>query len=312
MLDEIEQRAIDAAVVAHCEWLEPQGVVFQTKPQDLETGEVVLTMQLNKAYSFPRGGFYRLQLARSRKGGFARDSGAWLKSRRLYLRGRKAATYVAPRMVIDIVIESLRRLCALRTRARLSEIRRHRLQEAEACLTSASEDEQRRARLLRVTYDDRHIQRVEGPLDQLQQRLGTAGKKLSEFTGSLASNHATFIAEGLEGLSAAPMQMAMARHLIALAEHLDHEIDFFRRTIQGAAAEPLSGHVGPADSKAWHRLRGEVLLWLKQARAHYSLSERLFPDPVPARRADVEARKRAAKARGKALKRAKKRASLGT
>jgi hypothetical protein len=259
MLDEIEQRAIDAAIVGHCEWLEPQGVVFQTKPQELETGEVVLAMQLNKAYSFPRGGFYRLQLARSRMGGVARDPGAWLKSRRVRLKGHKAATYVAPRMVLDIVSESLRRLCALRTRSRLSEIRLRRLQEAEARLTSASEDEQRRARLLRVTYDDQHIQRVDGPLEQMQMRLGTASKKLSELAGSLASNHATFIAEGLEGLSGAPMQMAMARHLVALAEHLDHEIDFFRRTIQGAAAEPLSGHVGPANSKAWHRLRGEVL-----------------------------------------------------
>lgn len=305
MLDEIEQKAIDAAVVAHCEWLEPQGVVFQTKPQDLEAVEVISVMQLNKAYSFPRGGFYRLQLARSRAGGIGRNPGAWLKSRRVRLKRREAATYVAPRMVLDIVIESLRRLCALRTRSRLSEIRLRRLKEAEARLRSASEAEQRQARLLRVTYDDQHIQRVEAPLNQLQERLGTASKKLSEFTASLASNHATFVAEGIEGLSGAPMQMAMARHLVALAEHLDHEIDFFRRTIQGAAAEPLSGHVGPADSKAWHRLRREVLLWLKQARAHYTVPEKLFPDPLPARRANVDARKRAAKARSEAIRRAK-------
>lgn len=305
MLDEIEQRAIDAAVVAHCEWLEPQGVTFQTKPQDLETGEIILAMQLNRAYSFPRGGFYRLQLAWSLKRGANRDPGAWLRSRRVRLKARKAATYVAPRMVLDIIVESLRRLCALRTRSRLSEIRLRRLQEAEARLSSASEDDQRRARLLRITYDDQHIQRVEDPLDQLQQRLGTASKRLSEFTGSLASNHAIFIAEGLDGLSGAPMQMAMARHLVALAEHLDHEIDFFRRTIQGAAAEPLSGHVGPPDSKAWHRLRRDVLLWLKQARAHYTLPEKLFPDPVPARRANVDARKRAAKARNESMRRGK-------
>jgi hypothetical protein len=305
MLDEVELRAIDAAVVGHCEWLEAQGVVFQTQPQALEAIEVVSVMQLNKSYSFPRGGFYRLQLARTRLGGVTRDPGAWLKSRRVRLKRREAATYLAPRMVLDIVIEGLRRLCALRTRSRLSEIRLRRLQEAEARLTSASEAEQRQARLLRVTYDDQHIQRVEVPLNQLQERLGTASKRLSEFTGSLASNHATFVAEGLERLSGAPMQMAMARRLVALAEHLDHEIEFFRRTIQGAAAAPLSGHVGPADSKAWHRLRREVLLWLKQARAHYRLPEKLFPDPLPARRANVDARKRAARARNEAIRRAK-------
>lgn len=305
MLDEVELSAIDAAVVGHCEWLEAQGVIFQTNPRALEAIEVVSVMQLNKAYSFPRGGFYRLQLARTRLGGVARDPGAWLKSRRVRLKRREAATYLAPRMVLDVVIESLRRLCALRTRSRLSEIRLRRLKEVEARLTSASEAEQRQARLLRVTYDDQHIQRVEAPLNQLQERLGTASKRLSEFTGSLASNHATFVAEGLERLSGAPMQMAMARRLVALAEQLDHEIDFFRRTIQGAAAEPLSGHVGPADSKAWHRLRREVLLWLRQARAHFTLPEKLFPDPLAARRASVDARKRALRAKNESIRRAK-------
>jgi hypothetical protein len=309
-MDEFERTALNAAVAAHCEWLESQGVIFPTKPNELETSTVLSAMPEAQVPSFPTGGYYRLQLARCRLRHKQRKARPWTKSRRLSLRDRKPRQPKARRVLVDIVLRSLNRLCALRTLDRLGDIRQRKRDEAMARVAAATEGE-RQASLAHVesVHDDEHLEHVEAPLEQLQQRLRTACKRLSEFLEVQASRHATFVARGLERFSAAPKEIAMAQWLVVRAERLDQNVGAFRQYIQGPAAEPLSGHVGAADGKAWHRLQGDVKLWFKHAGAPSSLGRTLFPDPVHTRAVNMDAKRRAQKRDVKAVNRAKRRAS---
>jgi hypothetical protein len=303
-MDEFERKALNAAVSAHCEWLDNRGVILPGKPDELETSNVLSAMPQAQVPSFPAGGHYRLQRRKPRP---------WTESRRLTLRDRKLRQPKAPKVLVDVVLRSLNRLCALRTLDRLGDIRQRKRDEAMARVADATEDE-RRASLafVELVHNDEHLDKVEAPLEQLQQRLRTACKRLSEFVEVQAGRHATFVARGLGRLSAAPKEIAMAQWLVVRAERLDQNVGAFRQYIQGPAAEPLSGHVGVADGKAWHRLQGDVKLWLRHAGAPSSLGRALFPDPVRSRGVGIDSKRRAQKRDVKAVDRAKNRAGSKT
>ena len=116
---EFERRSLDAAIVAHCKWLEAQGVELRGKPEEIEALTVLSVISQNRLFSFPRGGYHRLQRARSLRQRSERNVGPWTRSLRFRQRDRERRARRPPSQQVDVVLNSLRRLCAWRTRDRL-------------------------------------------------------------------------------------------------------------------------------------------------------------------------------------------------
>ena len=87
---------------------------------------------------------------------------------------------------------------------------------------------------------------------------------------------------------------------------LEQEIEFFVAEIQGPIAMEPTGHRGAADNKAWHRIRGEAQLALKEAGVNAADRRALFPVSHPDKD-DFDAKQRRREREYKARKRAKKR-----
>ena len=132
-MDDFERRELNAAIVAHCEWLEDRGILFFVKPDELETPHIVSTSE-RRVYSFPKGGFYRLVLAETRMQRRHRRRRPWKTSTQLRLGELKRRSKEVPRDLTRVVLDSLRRLCALRTRDRLGDLRELRRKNLEARL----------------------------------------------------------------------------------------------------------------------------------------------------------------------------------
>jgi hypothetical protein len=88
---------------------------------------------------------------------------------------------------------------------------------------------------------------------------------------------------------------------------LERDLEFFRGEVLG---QEIEAYTGPTNGKGWHRLRGECLLRLKEAKVDRMVRRELLP-PVrpwsddPDRRKEEEERREDGD--DKAIKRAKKR-----
>jgi hypothetical protein len=306
-MDASDRAKLGAAIGAHCKWLEEQGVALPADATQLETVHVLGLMPQHQVPSFPPGGARRLFLAcyRLRRRRERRRVVPWTRLRMARARRKRRAVSGA---LVDVVIASLHRLCALRTRDLARTTRQQRLRAANELAANAQDEQERlRAKLVEAAHDDSHLEAVDPCLEQLQQRLRTACRQLSAFMEKLDERHEVFTQAGLARMSAAPVEIGGARAIVLRCEILDGNLTAFRRYIQGPSAEPLSGHVGPADGKAWHRVRSDSKLWLKNAGAKSSLAVRLFPSG--ARVVGLDEKKRQHDRERKEVNRAKKRAT---
>jgi len=226
-----ERDEIEAAIVAHHQWLNEARVVLPTSPDKLAAWQVFAV--------------------------------AWEG------RGEAQGT-------LGAVLANLHALCGLRTREALARTRQERIDEAATSLESAKPEEQALARyhleLAEFGFDDSHIVAAEGPLAELGRRSGTARRGLEDYTVSLKKRHKVFARRF--GARLAVVDIALARWLAARCVGLERDITFFLTQAHG---QHLSGHTGPADGKAWHRVRGESLLRLQEAGVGRSARAELFP-----------------------------------
>lgn len=302
---------LNAAIVAHCEWLETNGVRLPTSAERLGTVELLPLLPVPRAWSFPRGGYARLlkaRLGRSRK---IVKKCRWNASLRLR---RPVVEWKPPRTLVDTVVTSLHALCALRTRERLGEVRRAARERAAASLQAAPPEERaevrRQAKLIDLAHDDTHIARVEPSLDQLQQRLRTASRALTTYIEGSRMRQRAFTAAGAGGIAGRDSDRTLARWIMVRCEVLEADVALFRTEMQGNAAAALTGHAGTADSKAWHRQRAKTKLWLKDVGAPTSLGPTLFPDGF-GRAEDPDSNRQQKDRERKEVKRARRRRDAG-
>ena len=166
------------------------------------------------------------------------------------------------------------------------------------------------AKQVALINDDSHLEQLKPSIKELALRLRTAGRKLEDFKRALRKRHSAFVKVGLEGVSGASGDIALARWVMQRCEALEADLEFFVTEIEGPVAAASIGHAGSPDSKAWFRVQSAAKLLLKEAGARSGLLIQLFPSPRR-RGTDPEALGRRKDADRKAVKRAKKRMSSG-
>jgi len=303
---------LNAAIVAHCEWLASNGVNLSTSPERLGTVDLLQLLPGRRAWCFPRGGYVRLLHAKYRLNRKRRKKSPWKSS--LRLRRPIPEPPKPPRTVVDTVVTSLHALCALRTRDRLREVRREAREQAAERVKAAAPDHRaqarRSAKLIDLTHDDAHLASLDPQLLRLQQRLQTAAKGLAEYIQEQRERQRAFVAAGSGGISGAVDELVLARWVMIRCEVLRADVGFFRDEMQGNAAAELTGHAGAADGKAWFRQRSKTKLWLKDVGAPSSLGLALFPDSF-GQPDEPDAKRQQNDRERQEVKRAKKRSDSG-
>lgn len=271
---------LNAAIVAHCEWLESKGVTLGALPDVLTTVHL-LSLMPGRVHTFPPGGYLRLQRAKHALRGLTRKRHGLGMAKRLHQK-KPAATHP---MLIDAVTISLHALCAFRTRAGLAEIRARVRARADRARLEALRVQDGRAALnaavVKASHTDAHVSRVGKPLRELQKRLRVTMNSLERLRGDLAELQKPFVAAGLGFVSPLPRQAICARDLVSRCEMLHHHIDTFSAALIGPAAERPTGHLGKPDARAWHRVRCDLKLALEESGASADLRTALFPDLSP-------------------------------
>lgn len=260
-MDDRELRELTAAVVAHREWLTDAGVQLPAAAAELSA----------------------LQLVRLMPGHSAADAS-------------EPEPWKAPRAIVEAVVTSLHSLCALRTRERVREIRTKKAEQAVQRAKDAEPEDRAQAKRalkpLQLTQDNSHVVALTPSLTQLRERLHTACRKLEKFKGDLRTRHKAFVYAGLVNFSSATRDFVLARWVSQRCEALDDDLEFLLAEVEGPVALGLTGHEGPADSKAWFRLRSQAKLSFKEAGAPASLRAQLFPEgPRPATAVDAKRRR---------------------
>ena len=296
---------LNAAIVAHCEWLESKGVKLGALPDVLTTVHL-LSLMPGRAHTFPRGGHLRLLRARQARRRRPRRRHVWRRSLRL----RQEAPEPTHPVLIDAVVITLHALCAFRTRFSLADIRAKVRARAERVRREAerARDEHaiRHAAVLKASHADEHVNRLGKPMRELQKRLRVAMNSLERLQDDLAALQKPFVAAGLGFVSPLPRQAMLARGLAARCEFLHHRIDFFSAALIGPAAERPTGHLGKPDARAWHRVCCDLKAALADSGGAADLLMVLFPDPSPDA-ADRDARRMKKDRDRKEIGRAKKR-----
>jgi len=248
---------------------------------------------------------------------------AWLKAEKVHLRVPAPELLaadllhlspMAPRNpVIEAVVTSLHALCALRTRANVRELRakarKHAVRVGKLSTPKERAEARRIAKQVEIVNEDSHFEPLKPSITELAVRLRTAVRKLADFQAALRKRHAKFIKAGLEGVSGAPRDIALARWVMLRCDALEADLEFFSTEIEGPVATASIGRPGPPNSKAWFRVQSAAKLGLKEAGAGSALLLQLFPSPGT-KGTDPEASRRKIDANRKAVKRAKKRVSL--
>jgi hypothetical protein len=279
----VQKRHLDqlnAAIVAHCEWLESKGVTLGALPDVLTTVHL-LSLMPGRVHTFRPGGYLRLLRAKHALRGRTRKRHALGMAKRSRQK-KPASTHP---MLIDAVTISLHALCAFRMRAGLAETRARvraradrerfealRVQNAHAALNAA---------VVKASHTDDHVSRVGKPLRELQKRLRVTMNSLERLRGDLAELQKPFVAAGLGFASPLPRQAMLARGLASHCEMLLQRIDILSAALIGPSAERPTGHLGKADARALHRLRCDLKLALAQSGAAADLRTALFPDRSP-------------------------------
>ncbi len=215
-----------------------------------------------------------------------------------------------PEIARALVI-NLRTFAALRD---LAKIQQHRVEAREAAQRAVRNaapenraDAERRAKQVELLMDGSSFEQVAPSLTELDSRQRTLGRKLDEFHGHLDHRRRRAGELELPGLAAgATLDMALTRWMFMRCVSLEADIEFFRSEIQGPVAIPPAGHAGPADNKAWHRVKGAAVLALKEAGVTASERRALFPgthlEPL-----DAVSKRRKKESQRQAAKRAKSR-----
>jgi hypothetical protein len=301
------RRELDAAIVAHCKYLEARGIALPESPEVLAACDALQIMPALQAWSFPPGGY--AALLRDRRSlanaGTPRQAKVWRRS--ALLKPRHSERPNTPAGVPDIVIGSLHALCALRTRVRLSEMRKD-LRVRAVRRASVDPSLRNAAELVALVHDDAHVRAIEPALNLLGPRLRTAVRKLQALREDLRERHEKLVAAGLGAQSSAPQDQSLARLVEARCETLIGTVNLLLTQLHGAAvADELLGHAGPADGKAWHRLRAETKSWLEAAGVPARDRAALFPDRFGAAD-DPDAKRTQSDRERKEVRRARKRA----
>jgi hypothetical protein len=247
-MDQADLGELDAAIKAHCDFLEAAGVQLAMHPGDVLASHL-LTVVLD------RGG------------------------------------------IVGAVVTSLISLCALRTRATA---RAARMKEAARATTSGAK---RRAAAI---TDDRHLERLRPSLKQLGERLRTAVRSLARFEGELRARHQRLAKLRVGQGSGASVDAALTRWVMARCQVLAKDLEFFAVEMEGPIAMPPIGYAGPAEGKAWHRVRADSLLILEGAGMTGRERRSLFPVSFQ-RKGDAADERRAVDRERKARKQAKMR-----
>jgi hypothetical protein len=302
------RRELNAAIVAHCEWLNRHGIELPAAPEVLAAAHVLEHKTTDRVWTFSPGAVLAVQRARymlRRRG--SRRGDAWRRSRLFRLKTGEPSSQ--PNSAVEVVVASLHSLCAFRTRLELDRIRNRIRDEAEQRVKRAPRDDggaTMRAWLpAAATSDDGPLRRVSPSLEVLQKRLRTAGRSLERFCEDLNAEHERLAKADLDGWSRTAGTAALARLLTARCDILNAHVAFFLSFMQGPAGAAPAGHRGSVDAKAWHRLRGETKLRLTQVRADPKLGVTLFPDSFgPA--SDPDARRMQNSRERKEIERAKR------
>lgn len=212
--------------------------------------------------------------------------------------------------VTRALITNLRTLVSLRTLAKISQQRADAREVARRAAHDADPEHgptaKRRAKQVALLTDSSHFEPLAAVLRDLQSRLRTTRKRLTAFDSALDNRHQKFVRNELAHASGAVLDQALATWLSMRCAVLEQEIEFFDAEIQGPTAMEPTGHRGPADNKAWHRVRGEAQLALKEAGLSAIERRALFPASHPEKddsEANQRRREREYKMRGRAKKR---------
>lgn len=240
MLDDAALAELEAATAAHHEWLSSQGLDIPGPPGRMTALDVLLTIEEAKA----------------------RDD------------------LVKPELAVA-VMSGLKRLCALRTRAVGLERFRSDLEQRWA---ERPRDPAQKAKRKRDTasagaaLDDKAVKLMERRVKELQKRGNSFTKGLRIYSDDLDKRQAKLAKAGHES-----SLIASARHRMGIGwmesqvAHLLSELAWFIADARGTAATDPIGHIGEADNKSWHRVRGECLAALQEHGAPNRLRKALYP-----------------------------------
>jgi len=260
-MDDIEHAELEAAIAAHCQWLEQLGLSVPARPDHIEAWELF---------------------------------------------GRPWAVPEVAQVAATAVLSSLAALCAFRTREGIS-LKRKRLRDAARSRigeSSTIEKSSRRAHIAMVEFamDESHITPLVKPLRTAGERVRTLRTATGVHLDALKKRHRKAKAFGAYATSLA--DVALTRWIQSRCRQFEADLEFFAGEVLG---QEVVAHKGPTTAKAWHRLRGDCLLQLKDAQFTRSAMGDLFP-PARPRNDDPtragEQQKRRAERDDKAIKRA--------
>ena len=265
-MEDHERLELEAAIAAHCDWLEQQGFRVPAKPEVLEAWQL-----FSRPWALPE----------------------------------------VSQSVATAVLSNLAALCAFRTREGISERRTLLREAARRRVAKASPQEkasqQKSLAMVEFAMDDSHIGHVTEPLGTATARTRTLERALNAYVDALKKRHKKAAALGLGSTSLA--DIALARWIQSRCQSFEADLEFLSGQLPGQEVVP---HTGPTTAKAWHRLRGECLLRLKEAAVPRAALLELLP-PARAMSGDPERAREKEKRRtardDKSIKRARERRS---
>jgi hypothetical protein len=208
------------------------------------------------------------------------------------------------------LITNLSAFTALRARAKIRQHRAEIRDEAQRAASDAAAEHrleaERSAKLVELMMDCSHVERLTPALKEFEARGRTASKKLEAFHGDLDDRRRKLVRHKLPLAAGMLVDMALTRWMLMRCATLAADVEFFVGEIEGPTAMAPTGHVGAADNKAWHRVRGEALVTLDVAGVRGAQRRALLP-AVRREKADSDARQRRRQRDYTATKRAKTR-----
>jgi hypothetical protein len=236
-MDDADRAELNAAIAAHCEWLERRGVRF-VDPQSEEI-------------SFPPESLT------------AQSVDQVLATR-------------SPEKVVGAVLTALHVLCSLRTRVTLSEERARLVRDATDRINNAdylSEAEKvRHLAIIAFGHDELHIKGLMPALERAESILRTVGRRLQKYVQQVEARHAK--AADMVGAAISTADLALAQWMFSRGAALENDFAFFRRHVEGQQFAP---HKEPLGAKAWHQALNAGLETLKAGGMKSTERRMLFP-----------------------------------
>jgi len=269
-MDDADRTELNAAIAAHCEWLEQRGVRF-LDPRD---EKLSLPPDLLSAHDV-----------------------------------MKALATRAPEHLVGAVLSSVHVLCSLRTRVTLSEARLRAVHDAAERLTKADylteEEKRRQLALISFVHEELHIKSLDSALKHVEKWLRTARRRLQEHVQQLEKRHEKAAKVGFLARSTA--DIALAQWMFSRSEALEDDFAFFRRHVEG---DQFAAHKDELGAKAWRRALNAGLAALKRGDIKSQERRALFPGSFkkttdPAEKGQQRGREYGARKRGEKRKESK-------